>query len=188
MTYKAAALMLKTAIMEQPPDAPLPARFQIGNMATLIADSNANDSEDDSDSNTRTNIRLAKTSIPTLIKDRDNRPQPTQKTPEVINTAMAMSQHTETTQKVSLSTMTSDPNRYMQGYTPHRHGINETFRKPETPQQNTRILPLNPSESAKTRAGDGHMIHTPNVMRVDERVIQQSSVIRWPWQSLSKSI
>ena len=27
VTYKAAALMLKTAIMERPPDAPLPARF-----------------------------------------------------------------------------------------------------------------------------------------------------------------
>ena len=114
--------------MERPPDAPLPARFQIGNMATLIADSNANDSEDDSDSNTRTNIRLAKTSIPTLIKDRDNRPQPTQQNPDMINTAMAMSQYTETTQKASLSTITSDLNRFMQGYTPHCHRINQTFR------------------------------------------------------------
>jgi hypothetical protein len=32
--------MLKMAIIEQPPDVPLPPRFDIGNMATFITDSN----------------------------------------------------------------------------------------------------------------------------------------------------
>ena len=89
------ALMLETAITEQPPDVPLPARFQIGNMATFIVDCNANNSEDDCDSNTRTNLRLATARIPTIIKDTDNRPQLTQMTPDVVNTAMEMSQHTQ---------------------------------------------------------------------------------------------
>ena len=49
VTYKAAALMLKTAIMERPANAPLPACFDIGNMATFIADSNTNNSDDAGD-------------------------------------------------------------------------------------------------------------------------------------------
>ena len=87
-------------------------------------------------------IRLAKARIPSIIKNTDNRPRLTQMTPDVINTAMETSQHTETTQKASLSTITSDLNRYIQGYTPHCHRINQRFRNArDTPMKYPRLTP-----------------------------------------------
>jgi len=130
VTYKAAALLLKTAIMERPPTAELPARFTIGNMATFIADSNANTSDDDEESQPKTSSRIFKTQLPTRTIMQEQEPHQwineSTKLP-AIPTAVEHSSHTVPTQKASVSTLTSDLNRYMQGYTPHRHRINQTY-------------------------------------------------------------
>ena len=126
VTYKAVALMLKTAIMERPPDAQLPARFEIGNMAMFIADSNADALDDEFVNNTRPQnrvLKVAQASIPTAHNKQVYNRDPLH---IGIPPAIEHSTQTDTMKKASLSTLTSDLNRYMQGYTPHRHRINQT--------------------------------------------------------------
>ena len=130
VTYNAAALLLKTAILERPPTADLPARFTIGNMATFIADSNANTSDEDEDSPQKSSTRIFKNQVPprSIMHGPDHHQWIQEPAKTSIPTTVEQSSHTAPTQRASVSTLTSELNRYMQGYTPHRHRINQTYR------------------------------------------------------------
>ena len=138
VTYKAAALLLKTAIMERPPTAHLPARFEIGNMAMFIADSNASTSDDDVETATPQQTRIYKTlaSPPGSEQEATRKIGNESTSKPSIPPAIGQSTQTAPTQKASVSTLTSDLNRYMQGYTPHQHRINQTYRNKRDTQAN----------------------------------------------------
>jgi hypothetical protein len=125
VTYKAAAFMLKTAIMERPPEYPLPLRFEIGNMATFIADSNAEASDEDLDLSTRGDTRLVRTMGYTMCRAHTNGSTRTSHSRDSRLIKVAPLEDTVSTQTTSLSTITTELNKYMQGYTPHRQRINQ---------------------------------------------------------------
>jgi hypothetical protein len=125
VTYKAAALLLKTAIMERPPEYPLPPRFQIGNMATFIADSNAEASDDDFDTSARGEVRVIRNKEYTTCRTNATSSTPTASPRDFRLIKEAQVEDTAATQTTSLSTITTALNRYMQGYTPHRQRINQ---------------------------------------------------------------
>lgn len=112
VTYKAAAWMLKTAIMECPANAQLPARFDIGKMATFIADSNANTSDDERDPQYHSHTRLLKTMTPLIwtVHEQEQLPLVAGTSKPPIPTTVAHPTNTAPTQKASISTLASDLN------------------------------------------------------------------------------
>jgi len=133
ITYRVTALLLKTAILEQPLSAPLPARFEIGNMATFIADSNADTSEDEYKTAHRYNTRMLKATKMTTRGVREIKGGNQGNSTDDIPPTITQSVITDTMKKALLSTITSELNRFIQGYTPHRHRINQTFRNGRDP-------------------------------------------------------
>ena len=109
LTYKA-ALMLKTAILERPSDAPLPAQFEIGNMTTFIADSNADASDDEFETDTRQHTWLLKATILDAHRDQHKHNQVRNHPREGAPSTLDQSAHTDTTKGASLSTITSNLN------------------------------------------------------------------------------
>lgn len=90
-------------------------------MATFIADSNADASDEDFDSTPRSSARLINATKTNLHDDRRQKGYTQVLTSDDKPTAIEPSVQTDTTKKASMSTLTSDLNKFMQGYTPHRN-------------------------------------------------------------------
>ena len=142
VTYRAAALLLKTAIMERPSNAPLPARFEIGNMANFIADSNADASDDEYEMAHKYSTKMLHAAKMSMQGPQDQKACNKNYETHDIQTEISHSVITDTTKKASLSTITSELNPFIQGYTTHRHRINQTFQNlRDTTRPTTRPTP-----------------------------------------------
>lgn len=97
-------------------------------MATFIADSNADASDEDFDSTPRSSARLINATKTNLHDDRRQKGYTQVLTSDDKPTAIEPSVQTDTTKKASMSTLTSDLNKFMQGYTPHRNRVNQAYR------------------------------------------------------------
>ena len=94
-------------------------------MATFIADSNAEASDDDLDTGSRGEARLIRYKGYTMCKIHAPGSTQTAQSRDFLPITETQVEDTAATQTTSLSTITTDLNRYMQGYTPHRQRINQ---------------------------------------------------------------
>jgi hypothetical protein len=118
VTYKAVALLLKAAIEERPPTAPLPPRFHIGNMATFIVDSNMEAWDDDLNIPAGTQMKV--------YHLHGAPPPPTSTTLHTpVSCGAQPKQRDDTT---AISTITTDLNPIMQGYSQQCHQVNQMYR------------------------------------------------------------